>query len=55
MKEKDNYNIHRKFKVHKTSILGLGAKTNTLSTPHFDSLPYPTPGSGGKLFFFSLE
>ena len=58
MKGNDYYNIHRKFQVHSTSILGLGAKTKIRkwqpppSIPNFDSLPYSYPKVGCQFFFF---
>ena len=45
----DYYNIRRKFQVHSTNIVVLGAKkkyrkvATTPSTPNFDSLSTPTP------------
>ena len=47
VKENDIYNIHRKFQMHRSNILVLGAKANIVrwqpfpSTPNFGSLPYP--------------
>ena len=52
VKGNNYYNIHRKFQVHSTNIVVLGAKTNIArwqpppSTPNFDSLPYPYPRVG---------
>ena len=54
MKENDDCNIHKRFRVHSTDIFGLEAKTNITrsevptipSTPKFDSLPYPYPRVG---------